>query len=231
MLRNRMLRGAGGAGGVGPVTSMTVTAEEFNSGTSTIVHTNSSAGDLCVILDIKWNQNTSNHPSYVLPTGFTELYDTGTVWQSDGAYSWRMVVSYKVLESGDLNSTITGMSALYGGISQNVFTPNGAVSSVTTFQSNDSGTFHTANTPQQMFGSNAAAPYLIFGVKGASSSSQNTLNSSIGWTGSDLELFQGYGGAGTRFIVENTTPTDATLSTFDDVSGNRLFGFIFEVYG
>lgn len=230
MLWNK-LHGAGGlvGGGGGNVTTLSVTAEEFVSGSSTTIHTNSSVGDLCLVLDIKWNKGTNNHPSYVIPTGFTELYDTGTVWLSDGAYSWRMIISYKVLESGDLGANIAGMSATYGGISQNIFTPDANISELTTFQANDSGTFHAANNPQSMLGSNASVPYLIFGVKGASSTTANTLNSSIGWTGSDLQLFQSYGSAGTRFIFEDTTPTDATLSTVDDNSGNRLFGFIFEV--
>lgn len=69
------------------------------------------AGDLLVLMDRGWN-GAGTYPTYALPSGFTELW-TGTGYDASSGYH-RYVISAKVLASGDLSGSKTGMSSDFG---------------------------------------------------------------------------------------------------------------------
>jgi hypothetical protein len=106
-----------------------VASQTTNIGSSTItIPSSAQAGDVGILLDGTVN-TTATLPTNVVPSGFTEIMTTAFV-RANGTSSARMTCSYKVLQSGDPNSSITGLGNTNPRKTFFVFRPDSSISSV-----------------------------------------------------------------------------------------------------
>jgi len=170
--------------------------------------------DVGVLFDAA-TDSTVTIPSNVIPSGFTQLQTSAFA-----AY-YRTTLSYKVFDGTEDGASLTGMN---GNLSNAkvllVFRPNRPIIGVGTstfLQETSSGA-----PASQLIAASGQTPPLIrlaVCVNGAAPSSPNftggTFDATVAKVGSDSALRAGY-------AVQNTTPSDTTVSMGDNGAGNCL---------
>lgn len=96
-----------------------VVSQTSSTASTIAVPSGAQAGDVAVLFDYGTNASTTI-PTSVTPTGFTLISDASISSTSSG----RSVISYKVLVSGDLGGTITGINATTNEKILFIFRPN-----------------------------------------------------------------------------------------------------------
>ena len=117
------------AGGT-PITLSYVTSATASAASITIPAT-AQVGDIVILADRDSNNTTANTYPATIPTGFTQAISANAI--SLATYFYRVLISYKVLVSGDPGASITGMPNTYNWARKVllVFRPSRAISNVT----------------------------------------------------------------------------------------------------
>jgi hypothetical protein len=190
---------------VDPVTALTfVDSARANASTITIPST-AAANDLAVLCD--W---AAGSPPLVVPAGWTQITD-------DAAASSRLTISYKVLVSGDPNTSVTGMGSTDPNKIMFVFRPNKIVNSIVPSTWNIEIT--TGNPASQNIGaSGQAVPLVVIGVTGVTTGDADFTTASPAFTATvrtaSTDLLAGY-------TIYNSSPANHTVDA-GDVSTNGL---------
>ena len=158
---------------------------------------------------------TATTPANVIPSGFTQLQT------SIFSAFYRTTLSYKVFDGTEDGAALTGMNGAHSNAKiLLVFRPNRAIVSVGTstfLQETSSG----APSSQLIAASGQMAPLLRLAVcvNGASTSvpsfTSGTFDATVSKAGADNSLRAGY-------AIQNTTPSDNTVSMGDNGAGNCL---------
>lgn len=191
--------------------------KSVTSSSSTItIPTEASEGDFAVLFD--YAENTSllpSAPTTVVPPGFTSVQnDTATFLLFLVAV--RSIISYKVLNSSDSGTTITGMDNLNLRKILLIFRPNNKITTVSEVSNGDSGTGAPASQTISM--SNQNTP--IIGV------SHWTSTDTIDPRTSDITMTEVNNGTDqyVKYIIYNlgNTPQNITVNMQDEGSLNTL---------
>jgi hypothetical protein len=158
---------------------------------------------------------TATTPTNVIPSGFTQLQT------SIFSAFYRTTLSYKVFDGTEDGATLTGMNGAHSNAKiLLVFRPNRAITGVGTstfLEETSTGT----PASQLIAASGQSAPLIRLAtcVNGGGASIPNftggTFDSTVGKAGSDNSLRAGY-------AIQNTTPSDTTVSMGDNGAGNCL---------
>lgn len=191
-----------------------------SSTTSVSVPASAAAGDLAVLVNVAWNDSAGTAPSDVSdPTGWTSLANFN--FTPGGAVGVRYRVWAKVLVSGDLGGSITGLlnSSVKYAVMQ-IFRP--ATGSVASFAgsavSHDQGSGDPAQ--QTIAASGGTPPLIVFGLYTATAAVTPRTSSFT----ADRES-----SPATRMYVKskvyNSAPVDVTIDMPDEGTGNALAGW------
>jgi len=173
-------------------------------------------GDIAFLFDTPVN-STSTAPSNVVPSGWTQIY-TGFGGTVDAS---RQTVSYKILQSGDAGSSITGMTGESFRKAMLVFTPDQPINSVNF--STPSIEITDGNPAQQSLSmAGNTAPLLGFAVYRCSNNPVSPRTSSL--TMNEIEVITAFY---IKYIIYNfgDTPQDGTVDMNDNGGTNGLSSF------
>lgn len=204
-----------------PTTNTDVQVSYATSATSSlstiIVPSDAQAGDVAFLFDGASN-STTTAPTNVLPSGWTQV-STSLVNDGTTSLSMRSTISYLILDSTDVGTTITGMNATVNRKTMLVFRPNFTVDSLTL--STPTASTQIADVAQQTISlSTAGTPVIGFGHMRATGAI-TTPTVSAAFTQIQNTTLQ-Y----TYYIVDNSVNTlsDVTVD-FADSGTNSLISF------
>lgn len=205
-----------------PKTNFISVSSVTNSAAGTIVvPATAQAGDVAVLLDFAVSSTTA--ATAVTPSGWTQIR-TDTINASTAV---RASVSYKILVSGDVNATLTGMT---GGTSTRkmllLIKNSRKITSVTVGSSN--GAASDTDPASQTISVSGIAPSLVLIAHYAGSSSVNPRTSSKTMTevvGSSTNQYCKYSVVNNRSLAENITVD------MDDNGTNALQSFYLKLQG
>lgn len=178
-----------------------LTSSFIASSTTITVPTDAAAGDVAILFNACISAST---PTDVIPSGWTGI---GTNNNATG----RIRSSYKVLVSGDIGATVTGMTATTQNLLMVIFrSQTGTISSLSAVQSlsQPSGSWSTTSVSPTITTSGATLPSLAlgfwYGTSVATTASAMTFVTGI----SNANILSAY-----RILNRETTATDTTTST------------------
>jgi hypothetical protein len=123
-------------------------------------------GDLAVWFDASY---TSGTPAAVTPSGFTLVRNLAI--DNSGTTDPRLIFAYKILASGDLNSTVSGMTTGTGRKTLMIFRGRLPFASVVTISGDD---YFNSASSASLFSTNRVVPYIAFGCFWSRDLSDNT---------------------------------------------------------
>lgn len=211
LARRRAASGGGGPGTLSFVASATANAADIT------IPASAQEGDLAILFD---SPNGSPQPSYVLPSGWTELaHET----DSDIDNTRRTVISRRVLGAGEGGASITGMSG--SGTSRKimlVFRPTGSIGAVTR---QDYASEWTSGNPagQTANGASGAVPLIVLAHwRAGNAISPRTASPAVTEVTANNTHFAGY-------AIYNSSPADHAFDMDDEGGANLLQSFYLEV--
>lgn len=162
--------------------SISVFYESRNSGATTDLPANILDNDVAVYIQCSFNNTSTDLPTKVIPTGFTEIDDITL----DAGNEFRIVSAYKKLESTDSSTTITGMNSesdvKFIHIIRGTNNPTVSVGSTNKEATQGDSSAQTVTLPANS-NSSDTEPIMVFAVK--QSRNDDPLNDFAGLTGSD----------------------------------------------
>lgn len=193
----------------------------FTTGTSITIPSTSQVGDLCIIHNQAGVALGTCTP--VTPAGFTNVVNTGG---SDGSQNQRMMVSYKVLVSGDPGSTVSGMTQGPPTARLMIFRPaNFTLSSITTSTVSQQTTPSKPTNQTIVLGAESVKrPLISWASFGANSKTVSGASVTGGPTYTTLT--HSYGLVSYAILNEGQNSTDSTVSMSDN-GNNSLASLTF----
>lgn len=198
------------------ITSITHVADTSSAGLGTItISASAQAGDVAVFSDFTTNTNNGTPPTAVNPGSEWTLIQDTTLSDTNG---YRMSTYYRILDSGDPGSTITGMDDNREDKVMSVFRGNVAVVTVTPSTWNEEATMGNPAS-QSVLASGGTAPLVVIGVAAVDSGTAAFSTSSPAFdatvANSDTDIILGY-------KIYDSSPADHTIDMNDLGAGNTL---------
>lgn len=171
------------------------------------------AGDIAVFLDGGGTSFSSTPPTYVLPSGFTQILNTAVV----GTFAaLRAVGSYKILNASDISTgTITGMSPGTARKQLRIIRPSSTVTTITVSTPTSQST--AGDPAAQTISMAAVTPPVIGFAWGATTGGTVSVTS----TPSVLSVTQNTGFQAIGNVVYNNSPQNITVDMNDP--GENMF--------
>lgn len=170
------------------------------------------AGDIAILFD----SNVVSSP--VTPSGWTSIYQQSITFDT--------TVSYKILQSGEPGTSITGTgqtSTTYSLKTMVVFRPSIYITTVTPSSVNASG--QTSGTPPPQAIAVSSAPAIVLGMTRAYR--QTPFINETFWSASEIFVQESNGNQmKVYYEIQNSTPTSRTITSSGDYgSYNFAMGF------
>lgn len=226
--------------------SLTFNARTFNSsfesgqtqGTLSTSLSAGSVGDIAIFWDFRINIYSSSMPTSHTPSGWTNL---NTMTHNAGN-EFRHDISYKILTSSDLTSTVTSGSAETRANTLLFFSPSKSITSVTKYDFHSQGTSGDAGLQTQNVTTlGATAPVIIFGMKATFAGEDASLTAAFTNSPSfDNTFSEQYNTTTDRsgdfyentiigYKIQNTTLSDLAIDANDQGLAQQMWSFHIEV--
>ena len=203
---------------VEPPLTFTFVASATSTGGTITVPATAAEGDFCMLMQVA--RNFSNTiPAAVTPAGYTTDREAAGM-TSGGENPIRVMLSRRVLGSGEAGASITGMNGGGNGKVVLVFRPSRPIVGVSLVGGGAESTSTSVNPSTQTISVSGQAPPTLLFAQASNPGEAPTLGGSLASDGTSLNG----GDASQRcaYLIQNTTPADKTASCSGSASVRTL---------